>query len=305
MKPDFLIVGAPRCGTTAMYGYLRRHPQVFMPDHKEPLYFGSDLNHLHGRLTEDEYRQLFRGAGPGQRRGEASTWYLYSTTAAAEMRDFIPAVRLIVMLRNPVDVMYSLHREMLFHRAETIEDFEEALRAEPERMNGRRIAARVRRVEALRYRDAVRFADQLERYLAVFPREQIKVLLYDDLRVDPATVYEDTLKFLEVDPSFRPTFEPANESKRPRSGVLQDIVIHPPAAVRQLIPRLRRYPVAHRLRSTILSLNSKKTERAPMDDQLRQRLERELAPEVARLGELIGRDLGHWSPQSQPATLAR
>ena len=138
-KPDFFIVGAPRCGTTAMYEYLRVHPDVYMPLHKEPMYFGQDLTQLHVRLTERDYLALFAEARPGQRIGEATTWYLFSKTAASEIRDFSPDARIIIMLRHPVDVMYSLHRELLFYRGETIDDFAEALAAEADRREGRRL----------------------------------------------------------------------------------------------------------------------------------------------------------------------
>jgi Sulfotransferase domain len=294
-KPGFFIVGAPRCGTTAMYEYLRLHPQVFMPEHKEPNFFGDDLNHRHGRLTEADYLRLFRDAAPGQRVGEASTWYLYSRTAAREIRQFTAKARIIVMLRNPVDVMHSLHREMVFYRAEDIDDFASALEAEPDRKLGRRIPRGVRRIETLLYREVVQFADQLERYLATFPSDQVKVLLFDDLRADASSVYAETLRFLDVDLSFVPRLEPANESKHPRFRPLQDLVVHPPAPFRDLIPHLRRYPIAHRVRSAILAVNSRKATRAPMDPELRRQLTAELAPEVHRLGELIGRDLRHWT----------
>ena len=87
--PDFFIVGAPKCGTTALYAYLRQHPQIFMPFHKEPLFFGDDLSHRYGRMSTDEYLALVDGAGDGQRVGEASAWYLYSSSAAEEIKAVI------------------------------------------------------------------------------------------------------------------------------------------------------------------------------------------------------------------------
>lgn len=292
-KPDFFIVGAPRCGTTAMYEYLRRHPQVYMPEHKEPMFFGSDLTQLHGRLTEADYIGLFRHARLGQRVGEASTWYLYSRTAAREIHEFAPNGQIIIMLRNPVDVMYSLHRELFFYRGEVIEDFEDALDAEEDRKRGRRLGPS-RRPEALYYRDTVRFADQVERYLAEFDPQQVKFLIFDDLVRDPAGTYADLLRFLDVDDTFRPEFERVNESKRPISAALQAMVVRPPRPLARLIPFLRRSRLAHQVRAALLSANSRRAVRPPMSAGLRQRLAGELAPEVVRLSELIGRDLSNW-----------
>jgi hypothetical protein len=293
-RPDFFIAGAPRCGTTAMYEYLSQHPQVFMPEHKEPIYFGSDLTHLHGRLTEADYLGLFKRSRPGQRVGEASTWYLFSQTAAREIKEFAPESQIVVMLRNPVEVMYSLHRELVFYRAEPIEDFEEALGAEEDRKQGRRLGP-PGRGEMLYYRDTVKFAEQLQRFLDVFDREQIKIIVFDDFAQDPARSYRDLLQFLRVDTTFRPEFARVNESKRHVNPSLQELIVRPPAPIARLVPLLRRTRLAHQIRSAILSANSRPMKRAPMNPELLRQLTQELAPEVERLGELIGRDLSAWS----------
>jgi hypothetical protein len=293
-RPDFFIVGAPRCGTTAMYEYLRQHPQIYMPEHKEPIYFGLDLTHLHGRLTEADYIGLFRNSKPRQRVGEASTWYLFSKTAAQEIRDFNPDAQIIAMFRNPVEAMYSLHRELVFYRAEPIVDFAEALEAEPERKLGRRLGP-PGRGEMLYYRDTVRFAEQLARYYEVFGRDQVKVIIFDDFARDPAASYRDVLEFLSVDTSATAEFERVNESKRPLNQSLQELIVRPPAPIAKLVPFLRRTPIVHRLRAAILMANSRPAKRAPMDPDLRRRLTEEFAPEVERLGRMIGRDLSDWS----------
>ncbi|MGZ8474920.1 MAG: sulfotransferase family protein [Candidatus Limnocylindria bacterium] len=299
-KPDFFIVGAPRSGTTAMYEYLRRHPQVFMPEHKEPQYFGADLAHLHDPLTEEEYLRLFRAAKPGQRVGEATTWYLYSRTAASEIRAFAPEAQIVIMLRNPVDMMYSLYQELSYYRGE-VYDFETALAAEPERRAGRKLGV-IRRPEVHFYRAAAQFAPQVERYYEAFGRERVKVIIFDDFVADAAAAYRDLLRFLGVDDTFATSFERVNESKRPRNALLQDMVIRPPRLVARLIPLLRRFPSAHRLRLAVLSANSEPVERPPLDPALRRRLTEDFMPQVRRLGELIGRDLSAWSRVDGPAT---
>ncbi|HEX6474707.1 MAG TPA: sulfotransferase, partial [Candidatus Limnocylindria bacterium] len=122
-------MGAFKCGTTALYDYLRQHPQVYLPFHKEPLFFGDDLTRRYGRMTEAEYLALFRDARPGQRIGEASAWYLYSTSAAREIKAFSPEASIIAMVRNPIDVMYAEHSQLIFNVEEDILDFAEALEA--------------------------------------------------------------------------------------------------------------------------------------------------------------------------------
>lgn len=288
-----------------MYTYLRQHPQVFMPEHKEPMYFGADLTQLHERLSERDYLSLFSGAEPGQCIGEASTWYLYSRQAPMEIHAFNADARIVIMLRNPVDVMYSLHRELVFYRGEIIDDFEEALAAETDRRQGRRIGPS-RRPEALFYRDTVRFADQVERYLDAFGHRQVTVILYDDFVSDTPRAYADLLRFLGVDDAFQPDFVQVNESKLPRNRSLQALVVRPPAPFDRLVPLVRRLGAAHKLRAALLAVNSRPEPRPAMSADLRRRLTDELAPEVARLGGLIGRDLSAWSslPASTPQVLS-
>ncbi|MGH2456378.1 MAG: sulfotransferase family protein [Candidatus Limnocylindria bacterium] len=292
--PDFFIVGAPKCGTTAMYAYLRQHPQVFMPFHKEPLFFGSDLTHRYGRLTPDDYVALFAEARPGQRVGEASAWYLYSECAAREIHDAAPEAAIVVMLRNPVDVMYAQHSQLLFTRQEEIDDFGAALAAEDDRLAGRRIPAGPLRRENLYYRRMVAFADQLQRYLNIFGRDRVHVIIHEDLAADTPGEYRRLLQFLGVDPSFRTDFTRANENKRVRSRLLQRLIWDPPL-LRRAIPLVRRHPWSHALRARVLELNSRKGPRAALDPALRAKLTAELAPQVERLERLIDRDLNRWT----------
>ena len=180
--PDFFIVGAPKCGTTALYEYLRQHPSLFLPFHKEPLFFGDDLTRRYGRLTTDEYLALFNEADEGQRIGEASAWYLYSESAAREIASVSPSASIIAMVRQPVDMMYAQHSQLLFNRQEEIEDFGSALAAEPARRRGERLPPGPLRPETLRYRETSRYADQLQRYFDVFGRERVHVIVFDDFR---------------------------------------------------------------------------------------------------------------------------
>jgi hypothetical protein len=292
--PDFYIVGAFKCGTTALYDYLRPHPQIFMPFHKEPLFFGDDLTRRYGRMTRAQYEALFADAKPGQRIGEASAWYLYSRSAATEIHAAAPGGKIIVMLRNPVDVMYAQHSQLLFNVEEDIADFGEALDAEPERRAGRRLPPGPLRIENLYYRESVRFADQLRRYLHAFGRERVHVIVFDDFVADTPGTYRRVLEFLGVDPTFAPDFAVSNPNKRVRFRALQRLVYQPPGPLLRLVPIIRRFPLAHAVRERVLRLNSSAASRPPMDATLRSRLLEEFAPQIRELGELVGRDLSAW-----------
>jgi hypothetical protein len=294
-RPDFFIVGAFKAGTTALYEYLRAHPQIFMSVPKEPMYFGADLTPRYRRMTQDEYLALFRDAREDQRAGEASPWYLYSTSAPAEIRDFEPAARAIIMLRNPVDVMYSQHSQLVFNQREDLADFGAALDAEADRLAGRRIPRDAIRPEALFYRKSVRFPEQVQRYLDVFGRERVHFIVFDDLVADAAGVYRSTLEFLGVDPAFPLDPTVYNPNRTARSGRMQRAIFAPPPALRGLFGRLRRIPLLHRVRDALVSANSRPAQRQKMDPALRATLAAEFAPQVTELGEIIGRDLSAWS----------
>lgn len=294
-KPDFFIVGAFKAGTTAMYEYLRAHPEIFMSVPKEPMYFGADLTPRYRRMTEDEYLTLFKGATDSHRAGEASPWYLYSTEAPREILDFSPSAQALVLLRNPVDVMYAQHSQLVFNEREDIVDFAAALDVEEARRRGERIPADALRPEALYYRHSVRFADQLRHWFDVFGRERMHIIVFDDLVTEPRAVYRQTLEFLGVDSSHEVDLSVYNPNRRARSGAIQRLIFAPPRPLRALFGKLRSLPIAHRVRDGLVSANSRRAARAEMDPELRQSLTEEFAPQVAELGALIGRDLSAWS----------
>lgn len=295
-RPNFFIVGAPKCGTTALYAYLRQHPDVFMPATKEPNFFGTDLERRRSQgLTEAQYLSLFEPAGSASRVGEASVRYLYSRTAAAEIAKFSPGAKAIIMLRNPVDTMYSMHAELVYGGSEDLADFGMALDAEPDRLEGRRIPAGANKPAALFYRDGARFTDQVARYFHELGRENVHVIMYDDFRDDPLSVYRQTLAFLGVDEGFTPQMDVINASKQPRSRFVRHLLTQPPGwlrgAVRRVLPADRR----RRVFRSVKQLNARTAPRAPMDPELRHQLTAEFAPEVERLGLLLQRDLSAWS----------
>ncbi len=295
-RPNFFIVGAPKCGTSALYEYLAAHPDVFMSTEKEPHFFSTDLHFVQHRVIAlDEYLSYFAGARGERRLGEASTSYLYSRQAAENIARFDPAARIVIMLRNPVDMMHALHSEHVYWAVEDVPDFEEALRLEKERQAGGRVPPRIGWLEQSGYRDIARYAQHVERYFRVFGRAQVHVGLLDDLERAPDRVYDEVLRFLGVGTAFRPEFRVVNPNKRVRSRLLRDLLRARPRPVRGLARALlgasRRRWVARRLRL----LNTRAEPRPPLDEGLRRRLQAEFAPEVERLGVLLGRDLTHWT----------
>jgi hypothetical protein len=191
--------------------------------------------------------------------------------------------------------MYAQHSQLVFNQREDIVDFGAALEAEEARRRGERIPADALRPEALYYRHSVRFADQLRHWFEVFGRDRVHVIAFDDLVADPRAAYRGTLEFLGVDATHEVDLSVYNPNRRARSGLVQRLIFAPPGPLRGLFGRLRALPVAHRVRDRLVSANSRRATRAEMEPELRRQLTAEFAPQVADLGELIGRDLSAWS----------
>src|SRR5665213_3487944 len=141
--PDFFIIGAPKCGTTALYHYLSEHPEVHMSSPKEPHFFSRDLPLSRIVRTAEEYAALFSEAPTDAVTGEGSTWYLFSEVAVPEILSLRPDARFVVILRNPVHAVQSLHAQLFIGSSEDLFDFESAWRAQEDRAHGNRLPAKV------------------------------------------------------------------------------------------------------------------------------------------------------------------
>ncbi len=275
-----------------MYHYLKAHPDVFMPDTKEPQYFGADLIFKRHPCveTEDDYLKLFESANGEPRLGEASPWYLYSETAPLEIKRFCASAKIIIQLRNPVDMIYSLHSKLLLHGEETIKDFAAALDVESERRRGQRIPAGIDFTQAVLYRRMGSHATHVERYLKVFGAENVHFVILDDIKSDPDKAFQGVLKFLEIDDSFVPDFPVVNENTQARIRLLNA----PPYLVLKIAKMGLPKGVRQRMRQVINRFNRVHRKRPAMDQALRRRLQRGFSPDIRRLGALIDRDLESW-----------
>lgn len=311
--PDLFIIGAPRSGTTSLYEYLRAHPEVFMSPIKEPTYFCPDLPpNAAGRLPRygvdhEGYLELFAGATDAKRAGEASVRYLSSVEAPRLIAEFEPRPYVVASLRNPVDMVHSLHAHHVAGGSEDIDDFAEAIAAEDDRRAGRRIPPRSNAVLSV-YTDRARYGEQLERWFAAIERSRFHVMIFEDFLRQPQVEYRALLEFLEVDADHRPeAFAAFNARHAARSRLLRRMLNGrlPQWVVWQAMPRLigqnRTRGLARSFRHS--RAHRQAAERAPIAPELRRRLEDLFEDDVRRLGELLGRDmLGYWFERGNERT---
>ena len=299
-KPDLFIIGAPKSGTTSLYGYLAGHPEVYMSVVKEPLYFCPDVRSGHNRRRleyprdEASYLQLFSDARDQKRLGEATTRYLVSREAARLVHEFQPNAFAIAMLRNPVEMVYALHNERVSQRHETLTDFEQALAADADRSRGLGLPPGTNDLGGV-YRESARYADPLARWIAALGSERVHVIVFDDFARDTAHEFQRVLEFLAVDPDYRPaSFAVRNASHRQRQWVRRIMDSGPGNwATHDALPALigpnARARLALRFRQS--RLNRRPAPRPPIPQRLRRDLEEEFRPDAERLGAMLGRDL--------------
>jgi Sulfotransferase domain len=300
--PDFFIIGHPKSGTTALYRMLKRHPQIYVPGLKEPWFFASDLRERRvGTValpqTPEEYLSLFADATPEQRVGEGSPSYLLSHTAAGAIAEAQPAARCIAVLREPASFLHSLHLQFVQVYTETESDLRKAMSLEAARREGRHIPRLCRRPPMLQYAEHVRYVEQLRRYHALFPPEQLLVLLYDDFRRDNEAAVRTVWRFLDVEDTQPVLQKEANPTVRVRSQRLHALMYSAAtgrgrvsrglrSAARALAPRGLDRQAVVAVRNRLLMDEP----RAP-DERLVLELRRRFEPEVVALSEYLDRDL--------------
>jgi len=301
--PDFFIVGHPKCGTTALYEMLRAHPEVFMPEVKEPWYFATELHERTPPRPQgtprnlEEYRRLFADALPGQRIGEASPHYLWSHTAAQKIAEVAPEARIIALLREPASFLRSLHLQFVEVYYEVEGDLRRALELEQDRRRGRNVPRYSYWPQLLLYSEHIRYVEQLKRYHEAFGPERVLVLIYEEFRADNEATVRTVQRFLGVDDTRPIAAVEANPTVQARSQILNEL-LHAVG--------VGRGPISHALKETIKALTPAGPRRrafyalqrnlvfgrpGPADEALLGELRIRYRAEVEAAGEYLGRDL--------------
>jgi Sulfotransferase domain len=303
IRPDFFIVGAPRCGTTALSTYLAQHPRIGFSRPKETQFFCTDLPGICFHTTDpEEYLNLCFGHCVGKNYvaiGEGSIWNLYSKNAIGRILRFNPDARFIIMVRNPIDLciaLYEKRREML---QEDQPSFAQAWQAEDERREGRKIPSFFRKeIGVPGYRNVASLGEQVEKAFSLIPEQHRLLIVFDDFVTDVAAVYAQVLAFLRVPHDGRKEFPRINEGQIIRHPRLWSLIwgtmlrAHPlldPVKRILNVPTLGIYP---RLSRRFLG---KRSERPAISETLRVEMRAFFDPDIKRLSTAIRRDLSMWS----------
>lgn len=296
-KPNCFIIGAPKCGTTAMSEYLRSHPAVFMCEPKEPHFFCSDVRSSPCVENTQEYLNLFRAATPENRVViDASADYLMSERAPGEIASFAPNAKIIIMLRKPSDLVSSFHNQLFKFGVEDKLDFEQAWDLQGERARGNKLPKGCKVPKLLQYKRVGELGHQVEDVLMVFPADRVHFILLDDFVSDPTGEYLRLLAFLDLPDDGRREFPRVNEAVQYKWPWLGQFPKRMRGYVAKPLSSLRRNT---RFRGTgalrILDrLNTRRSSVAPVREEFRCYLDSVFYGEVKLLEELLDRDLSAW-----------
>jgi len=273
--PNFLVIGAAKAGTTSLYHYLNQHPQIYMSPRKETYFFMSSNNEI------ENYKALFKEANGEIAIGEATPFYLYNKKSPELIKNCLPQVKLIIVLRDPVDRAYSHFLYWRSQGQEPIVDFAKAIREEP---------IRIRDGYGINYHYINQgfYAPQLQRYLNLFDSSNIKINLYSDLVKNPSHFVKEIYNFLDVDDSFAaPTNQALNKTAVPRNKVI-DKILKTSNPVKEISKTL----LSDKFRKLIA--NKLLLSKPNISYNLRQELIEIYREDILKTQRLVQRDLSIW-----------
>lgn len=309
--PNFFIVGAAKSGTTSLYYYLKQHPEIYMSPIKEPNYFAKDINvdqfredykretfidtkkyfskskleelHLAFITNFEDYLQLFREVTNEKAIGECSNSYLYSKVAAKEIKKLIPNAKIIMILRNPVERAYSHYLMNLKEGRTSEKDFiKEVLADFNKSYKGWGISHL--------YIELGLYYEQVKRYLELFPRQNIKIILYEDFKNYPEKILKEIFEFLNVDKNYLPNLgQKYNVSAIPKYPKFNQIVKKVYIQLKSLIPK----KISNNLKKKYKNVFFEKKKK-PLSRKEKQILLEYFKDNIEKLSKIINKDLSIW-----------
>jgi len=296
-KPNLFIVGEPKSGTTALHFLLGQHRDIYMSKEKEPAYFAKDFiqesDEFHKRRlffhyrNEDEYLSLFRRQNETIQ-GESSTDYLFSKVAAQEIYEFNPEAKIVIMLRNPIDFLYSLHSEYIQMQVEDVNDFRSALALEAVRKAGKHIPKTVMFPSQLYYLDRANYIVHIDRFFKCFRRDQIKIAFFEEFVQDNSKLSNEVVRFLGLS-EFAPKIKIVNPNYRVRSKFAWSFFHQP--ALKKTARAMMPLSIYNRFKQFLKGMFLETAERAPLSREFREELKVEFRRQVIDLGEVVEKDL--------------
>ena len=302
---DFLIIGTPKAGTTALQYYLSQHTDIFMPKEKEVHFFGEEFRNSEESEQQiyrrnykiEDYEKLFEAASKKQIKGEASVFYLYSPTAVKEIKEYNPKMKIIVCFRNPIDFLTSYHQDQIYVGNEDEPDFWKALSLEEKRKYGESIPKSCTLRKALYYSEMVKYKHHLKAYIDEFGRENVYPIIFEEFITSPQSSYEKVLNFLNVkkELNYSIDFKKVNPRRNVRLKWFDNFIKQPSSNFRKFarvfIPSQKKRFLAFQLLRKINTSHSRVNELA---DHEKRKLYKVIESHIKELEEYLQINLSIW-----------
>jgi hypothetical protein len=289
-KPNFFIVGAPKCGTTSLAKWLSQHPQVFFSKYKEPHHFNTDENWIWTKSRE-KYLKLFQDAKPHHFAiGEGSVFYLNSKAAINNIEIFSQReAKYIVCLRNPIKMVVSLHNQFVVSGKEHIVDFKLAWELSESRAFGKNVNLFTREPKHLDYKSVCLLGQQIERLLETVDRNRVHFVFLEDMKSNPEKAYKEVIHFLNLNAHHKTDFTKENSSKKLRSSFFKKVIL-----LLGVIKIKLRIPFNMGLLNIMEKFNQMSGKYSPMDLELEREIKQHFFHDIELLEKLVQRDLSEW-----------
>jgi hypothetical protein len=293
-KCDLFIVGEQKAGTTYLYNYLRQHPEVCMSVVKEPGYFCKDLiedsiefhgeNLYYDYTNLKKYHDLFKDFSK-KVVGEATSVYLYSKKAAQEIYQYNPNAKILIMLREPISFLYSLHSQYLKETTEDIEEFMEAYQLYSQRKKGEKIPRRVRSPSLVFYKDRIKYDRNIKRYLDHFDKDQLKIIIFEKFIKNNQKYLNEIMRFLDIDQNINISVNKTNPHRVPKNKLIFHTLHNP--KLKKIIKDILPDKTFQSFKNIFNNLFLEKQERKKLSKNNKNKLKREIKPEVKKLQKLF------------------
>lgn len=298
-KVNLFIIGAPKCGTTSLVNYFKKVDHIFVPTIKEPHYFANDFYSSDFPPVKriEDYISLYSGSSSEKYRCDASVFYLYSNNAIKNIYNYNSDAKIIVMLRNPVDMVYSLHSQLLHTFNENIKSFSRAWQNTVNRKAGKKIPLKNQNQRWLYYDEVAKFGSQIENVLNYFSKNQIHFIILEKFKIDPLNEFNRVLEFLDLDKIDEFDFKVHNANKVYIFRRLIRFIRRPSNFSLKIGRRIKKvFGISEKygVRDRIRKVFEVKKERKEMPDAIGKTIYKHYLNEINKLEKLIAMDLKVW-----------
>ena len=291
-KINLFILGAPKCGTTALYEILKKHDDIYFPEFKEPHFFADDLGLYQAHKTKEEFFSIYDGRGQEKIIGDASIFHLFSSVGAENINNYNSTAKYIVMLRDPVVAVPSYHSQLVYTQDESIKNCERAWDLSAERSRNKNVPIFCKSNKVLDYKSMFAYGTQIEKLYGIIDRSRILIIFNDEMVDQYDALMKKISHFLEVKEN-KIKNKLVNPNQKNRIDYISKFLRHPPPPVKK-VKRLIMGRGRNKIYDWIIEVNTKSVRREAESNVFLKKIFDHYLTEIEKLEHLSGVNLEGW-----------